>query len=543
MVNFDLNKLKITRTEDIDITPDKSMAEKIGYVGFSPEAALAEFIDNSIDAKYDEETGECLIDEKINIEILIENDKIKISDNASGIKHPKECLKLSSSYKKGRLGSFGLGLKTASMSLGKKLTIITKYIGQPEGCYLTFDLETWYQYEGWKLKGVKYFEANEKDHGTTIIIEKLNINPKLLDLENIRKELAFRFGEFISNNEIEILVNGEKCIPEPLEFISQQEFEKILQEFGLSKEEFPSSRLEFSFTIGKFEVTGWVDLLAKWSYSGSRFGFNVYRGKRLLAPFQKIGMRDHPNYSRIFGHIYLPTEFPVAFTKDRMEVARIWGGRALADAINEKIKEYLRICEKLARKKIFTMKPETLRKTEEYLRFIEKAVKNSPLVQDVLKTVEEKMKAKREEAKGVDLVDVEKRGPKIRPTLKKPIPKGVDIRQPGAKRQKKKSFYIPIGGKKIKISHSYEYITEPPVRMYYDHYDEKQNELIIVTNMAFDSWNLVKGAQNEAFYAAMNVITALSEFIHDQAESSKYTLREIREDIWRNVGKMVYESL
>lgn len=539
--DFELNKVKIKREEKIDITPDKSMAEKIGFVGFSPELAFAELIDNSIDAKYDEDTEEPLIEGKINIVILIEENKITIKDNGSGIKRPKECLRLSSSHKKSMLGTFGLGLKTASMSLGKALTIITKFIGHEEGCILSFDLDKWYEYEGWELKDVKYFEAEKNDHGTMLIIEKLNTDPKYYNLDKIKNELAFRFGEFIKNGEIEITINGEKCEPQELDFISKPEFERIKTELEIPDADFPKSRREFSFSLGGFEIEGWIDILERWSYSGSRFGFNIYRGKRLLSPFQKIGIRDHPNHSRIFGHIYLPKEFPVAFTKDKMEVGRVWGGRKLIEAINSIAKDYVKLCEKLARKKIVNVKPQTLKKTTEYLEYLQKAIKDSPVVKDILKSSEEKIRAKEKDSDEVGPVDSEKRGPKVRENLKKSEPKGLSVRQPQQNKQKKKSFFLRIGGKNIRISHNFDYLPEEPIRMYEDIYEEKENEFLVITNMAFDSWHLVSGSANEAFYASMNVIIALSEFLHDQKPS--VPIREIRDDIWKTFGKLVYQNI
>jgi len=529
--------MEILSEKEIDITPDKSLMEKLGRVGFKVEQALAEFIDNALDARYDETTRELLIKGKINVEISIEKDKIKIRDDSSGIKKPEECLKPASSTKVNMLGSFGLGLKTASMSLGKKLTVITKPIHQAVGYILPLDLDEWYTDQHWKLK-MQEFKANSDEHFTEIIVEKLWSPTTIYNLNEVMIQLAFHFSEFIQNNELEIRVNGNPCIPVPMKFIEPTEFDAIRREIDFSSKELPSSRKTFEFYAGGLKISGWVDLLARWSLGG-RYGFNIYRGKRLLVSFQKIGIREHPTHSRIFGHIYLPLEAPVKFTKDGVEVGRVWFDQ-LREKVKQEIKMHVQICEKLAQKRrFFEVKPSTIKQLSDYLEKIENAFKRSSLIQQILGGMEQQIRGKKEVSQGVAPMDAEKRGPKINPAFKKPIPEGERVRQPGVHRQKKNSFYITIKGQRIKITHDFQHIEDEPVKMYYRYYSEDENEFQVVTNTHFDSWGLTK---DEAFYGAMNIITALSEFVYSQTESPQFTVEDIREDLWRNVGKLAYKA-
>lgn len=39
----------------VDITPDKSLVQKLGFVGYRTEQAVAELLDNSIDARISDE--------------------------------------------------------------------------------------------------------------------------------------------------------------------------------------------------------------------------------------------------------------------------------------------------------------------------------------------------------------------------------------------------------------------------------------------------------------------------------------------------------
>ena len=93
-------------------------------VGYSLEIAIADIIDNSISAKA----------KKVEINFLINPTlKIEILDNGCGMDEKEliEAMRLGSKNPlekrtKNDLGRFGLGLKTASFSQCKKLTVFSK---------------------------------------------------------------------------------------------------------------------------------------------------------------------------------------------------------------------------------------------------------------------------------------------------------------------------------------------------------------------------------------------------------------------------------
>jgi len=526
--------------EEIEIVPDKSLMEKMGFVGFSPELAFAEFIDNSIDAKYDEISGKEIISERITIEISHDADRLLISDNSSGIKAPQEALRLASSTKKNRLGTFGLGLKTAAMTLGKRLEIKTKYVGDSYGTVITLDPEEWDEKRRWKATKETYQE-NSDDHYTKIEISKLLVDPGLYEWEQIRKDLAFRFSEFINNDEVEICVDDVLIKVEEMQFISQEELKTRLDQFGIPLSQFPSSRKYFQIDIDDMKIEGWIDILDKFSQIG-RFGFNLYRGRRLISPFEKCcGIANHPRHSRLFGHIYLPFEFPVTFTKDGFEIGRRdW--KKLNSEIKKIIQDHLSFCNKLAQyRKTPQVKPQTVKRVDEYLNKIEDAVKESKLINRLWESEEKKQKTKEEKSEGIDKVDIEKRSPKIHPSFKKPIPKGTGERQPRSKTQKKKTFYLTLPGRgKIKIEHIFDSIEEPPVRMHYRYFDKESEVLQVTTNTSFESWGLTN---DESFYAAVNIMDVLSDFIFYHAENPSCSITDIKEDLWRHVGRITARSL
>lgn len=95
-------------------------------VGYTPETAIADIVDNSLSANAS----------AITIEFNWQEQVIIISDNGDGMSE-QELLKSmnigSSDPLNSRsihdLGRFGMGMKTASFSLGKKLTVLAKTSG------------------------------------------------------------------------------------------------------------------------------------------------------------------------------------------------------------------------------------------------------------------------------------------------------------------------------------------------------------------------------------------------------------------------------
>lgn len=111
--------------QEEDVAPSVNLLESMRSVGYSLEAAIADLVDNSISA------------DAVDIEIDLEPTAAKhvaIIDNGTGISPEValEALRLAGSVgvRTGSdLGRFGLGLKTASLSQGRCLTVVTKHQG------------------------------------------------------------------------------------------------------------------------------------------------------------------------------------------------------------------------------------------------------------------------------------------------------------------------------------------------------------------------------------------------------------------------------
>lgn len=213
----------------LEVLPDPvSLIESMRAVGYTVEAAIADLIDNSISAGATEISVE--------YDASLNDAYVAILDNGCGMT-PSE---LTEAMRHGRnpserrdpsdLGRFGLGLKTASLSQCRKLTVIAKKDGVT--CARRWDLDVVQQEERWvvvvpeesdykELPLAKNLEALPS--GTLVVWQNLDrlvagaIDPQAemtLRLESLRNHLALVFHRFTTKESdfdlVEISLNGLK---------------------------------------------------------------------------------------------------------------------------------------------------------------------------------------------------------------------------------------------------------------------------------------------------------------------------------------------
>lgn len=313
-----------------------SMIETFRAIGYSIQAAVADIIDNSISA------GAQNI--WVDFEWKGADTWLSIKDDGSGMdnegliqamrpgsRNPNE----ERSTKD--LGRFGLGLKTASFSQCRKLSVISKRTDH-NSVYWTWDLDFVSQEKKWDL--INYipqgFEncLNEALSGTVVIwndLDRLVRNLKEDDksslakflqiMENIKKHLAMVFHRFIENKRIKVYFQQrqvEAWNPFLIDDSATQKFpEEPLQNNKVRIRGFVlphKSRLteeEFRKAEGP---RGW----------NSQQGFYIYRNERLLLAGEWLGMfrkEEHYKLARIM--IDLPNNLDAEWQIDiKKSVAR-----------------------------------------------------------------------------------------------------------------------------------------------------------------------------------------------------------------------------
>lgn len=280
----------------IDITPDKTLIKKLGLIGYRTEQAIAELIDNSVDARIDG------IKEKILVVLDFENNRIEISDDGIGMNKQDitDALIIARGTKtEDKLGQFGIGMKSACSSLGKKFKIITSKINSTKEYSAEYDEDEWLANSSLSWRNFKISEhdldSTKRWHGTKIIIEKLKVSLYPNQVSNFKESFGIRYAPYISTNQIELQINTKICTT------IEPDIEK-------------GSKVDINIRLSdNVVVKGYIALLKKRSIKGS-YGMHLFKNGRLIKAYEKFGFTQHPAIAKIIGELNLD-HVPVNFQK------------------------------------------------------------------------------------------------------------------------------------------------------------------------------------------------------------------------------------
>lgn len=495
------------QVEYVDITPHKSIMPKIGRAGYSIAQAIAELIDNSLDARIE--------NSKLLIDISIKKDLISIKDKGTGMdKHElTRAFSLAHSNKQDKLGEFGLGLKTSCQSLGKEFSILTTKQGDNNYYQLDYDEDEWLKNEekSWSRYPIKILKKeNKEEHGTTITIKKLIVRSDYA-IDQVKKDIGNRFSPFIKKEEVEIKVNNSTTKPFTPELLD-------------------GTKKSFEIIVDGKKIYGWSALMKEGSQKGF-YGFNVFRKGRMITCYDKIGIPEHATVARIMGEINLDhvpvTHSKREFIKESKEY--VLASEALALHFKEIVRE--------ARKKA---------KDDKVTDHVKQEVDNwQDRIAEAMKTEElenllpnQSMKKPSKDGKKKEEIDIEKRDKwKLNtPPIKISEEEKVE-RERKPKKIRKKRHYIDIRGKRFDFKVEYAHLGR---NNSWKKWSVSESEGIeIVINTDFPAWLSTK---DTPFYVVMLIGEALSEIMCK--ESGEYTpgkIQELKEEILRKASELKNE--
>jgi hypothetical protein len=155
----------------------RRLMESLRDIGYDLPSAVADLVDNSLDADA----------ENVNIDFGHDLDGgwIRISDDGRGMTESQldEAMRYGSSrsYGEGDLGHFGLGLKTASLSQGRRLTVATKSTSRGPIRIRRWDLDHVARTDAWELQRLTVRECPNTlrdplagGQGTVVLWERLD---------------------------------------------------------------------------------------------------------------------------------------------------------------------------------------------------------------------------------------------------------------------------------------------------------------------------------------------------------------------------------
>ena len=300
-----------------------SMIETFRAIGYSLETAVADIIDNSISAGAKNVYIDRIWDGGNTI-ITIKDDGCGMNSDEiveamrPGSQNPLETRATND------LGRFGLGMKTASFSQCRKLTVISKKAGY-HSAYWTWDLDYVALTHKWELirwSPEAYVDAVDNQCSGTMIVwtdldriipastsaNDIGAKQKFSDAwARVKSHIAMTFHRFIESDDISIYW-GENKIDAWDPFCTTE----------IKTQRFPSESLYFG-TL-KAEVKGYV-LPHKNNFSSEENyrkaegmygypaaqGFYIYRGKRLLLAGSWLNLfRKEDHYKLVRISIDLP---------------------------------------------------------------------------------------------------------------------------------------------------------------------------------------------------------------------------------------------
>jgi len=275
-------------TEIIDITPHQTLMPKLGKSGYSIPQAIAELVDNAIDARLESAS--------LNVAVKIGKNEFTVADNGAGMDRQEiqNAMVLGKSSKQNMLGEFGLGLKTSCTNLGRRFTVMTSKLGESFEYVVAYDEDVWVTSDdSWKLE-LTVKPRDPQQHFTIVKIERLNKYYAGV-VDTVMRDLQQRFAPFIADGSVVLKVNSKTCRPEEFDLL-----EDTRQEFSI--EDRYGNR-----------IYGWHGLLKQGSNKGL-YGFHTYRLGRMITTYDKIAIGEHPTISRIIGEIHLD-HVPVTHNK------------------------------------------------------------------------------------------------------------------------------------------------------------------------------------------------------------------------------------
>ncbi len=288
----------VTSIRTADATPHAAaLIEGLRDIGYSLETAISDIIDNSITANarqidiisesYSDEPYLAIVDNGIGM-----SEAELIAAMRPGSTNPL------ATRNEPDLGRFGLGLKSASFSQCRRLTVVSRLSGVTSAA--VWDLDVVARENKWAVQlpgNIDDIPAIERlgVSGTLVLWEKLDrlggglasnvakraeiINQRLAETERHLRMVFHRFME--SSRSVKILLNGRRLAPlDPLAMKNPATISDPEETLNL-----PQGQIEIqSFTLPhhkQMSKAEWDDLGGPEGHLKSQ-GFYLYRGKRLI---------------------------------------------------------------------------------------------------------------------------------------------------------------------------------------------------------------------------------------------------------------------
>ncbi len=295
----------MTGERTVEITPSPSaLIESLRGLGYSPETAISDLIDNSLAAS----AGNVRLD----LQWSSHSPSFAMLDDGWGMGEAALAAAMrlggvgpSAERRASDLGRFGLGLKTASLSQCRCLTVISRREGRTSA--LSFDVDV-IAARGWmaivpeKLPDHPFVpELLGRDQGTLVLWDRIDALSGLMGLEkevfflrlqDIRAHIGMVFHQYLAGDASRIAIGLNDRLIKP--------WDPFLTDHP-SITPLPSERIRHlgaAFTVKPYILPHRDRFANEAQYEAAggpggwaaRQGFYVYRGRRMIVPGSWLGL-------------------------------------------------------------------------------------------------------------------------------------------------------------------------------------------------------------------------------------------------------------
>ena len=314
-----------TTSETVGIVPGVGILSIFRYIKYKSWYALAEYVDNAIDSylKNREALDETYFGYQlmIDIELNLEENYIRISDNAAGIggNDLERALRMAvRPPDSSGLSEFGMGMKAASCWFSPKWTIETQALGDNTKRKVIFDVQRIVENETNELS-TNPSPSPVGGHFTNILLADVFSMPTQHGIAKIREHLSSIYRDFIREDKffdaVIITVNNKQLkYKAPAVLKAPPAWDKSADAIEWRKE------LDFTCAGGQ-RVTGFAAIYP--TGKTKEAGFAIMRRGRVVEgsydepyrPAKVFGSPgDYPS-QRIYGELHLDG-YAASFTKD-----------------------------------------------------------------------------------------------------------------------------------------------------------------------------------------------------------------------------------
>lgn len=325
----------------VNVSPDMAMYNLLKSQGYEPAYAIAEFIDNALQAYLSRKSADNTLISPLEIDLYFYSNDFKktelknsllIKDNGPGIIKSRliDAMKPAKPPSEKGLSEFGIGMKAAAVWFADIWKLSTKSAEEPFKYNFTFNLQSLINTHNDVVEVLE--EASSDTNGTIISLIGLRKPIDQSKYKSICKDLCELYQRFTAGSDPDLKLNAHyNDTPTSLKFDAERTILEAPIYKTVNKKTYAIGdpikwNVPVSMIFQGVTVTGFICLLEKGSYVANP-GLVMFRYERVIQglnsrpylPNELFQTANKYERQRVYGELFAD-ELPVTYTKDKFEI-------------------------------------------------------------------------------------------------------------------------------------------------------------------------------------------------------------------------------